>query len=179
MPRLTKIYTRKGDKGKTTLQGHAISKGDLLVEVVGTIDELNAVIGLITTQQLNNSDIEHLFTRIQNDLFDFGGELHLPERIAITPEKITWLETTLDKWNAGLPALQEFVLPAGNSASATTHIARTVCRRAERCLVRLDDEAKLTNPEMLKYLNRLSDLLFVIARVLMREDNLPEVMWEH
>lgn len=179
MPRLTKIYTRKGDKGHTTLRGQTISKGDLLVETVGTIDELNAVIGLITTQQLNNIDIEHIFTRIQNDLFDFGGELHLPERVVMTPEKITWLETTLDKWNAGLPSLQEFVLPAGNPASATTHIARTVCRRAERCLVRLHDESPLANPEMLKYLNRLSDLLFVIARVLMREDNLPEIMWEH
>ncbi len=179
MPRLTKIYTRKGDTGKTSLRNQTVSKADLLVETVGTIDELNAVIGLISTQQLNNLEIEHILTRIQNDLFDFGGELHLPDRIVITADKVVWIEETLDRWNAPLPPLQEFILPTGTPASATAHIARSVCRRAERCLVRLHDAAPITNIEMLRYLNRLSDLLFVIARVLAREANRPEIMWEH
>jgi len=177
--RLTKIYTRKGDKGYTTLRGKPIAKDDLLLEAIGTIDELNSVIGFVISLQINDNLIEHCLTQIQNDLFDLGGELHLPDRITITAEKVTQLERALDGWNKLLPPLKEFLLPRGNPKSAASHVARTVCRRAERCMVRLHRQVTLNNLEMLRYLNRLSDLLFVIARMLARESNEKEMMWEH
>lgn len=178
MPRLTKIYTRKGDTGYTNLGDSLISKDDLLVEAIGTIDELNSAIGLVITSQPNDPDIEQCLTQVQNDLFDLGGELHLPSRIVITAEKVTWLEQQLDKWNATLPPLKEFVLPRGNAAAASAHLARTICRRAERAIVRLHRQVPLTNPEMIRYLNRLSDVLFVAARVLARMTSKDEKMWE-
>ena len=176
--RLTKIYTRKGDGGFTTLRDKPISKDDLLVEAVGTVDELNATIGMVVALKPNLPDVETALTRIQNDLFDFGGELHLPEHIAITAEKVTYLERQLDEWNNTLPPLKEFLLPRGTPASAACHIARTVCRRAERCLVRMHRQVPLSNMELLHYLNRLSDFLFVCARVLARESQSEEKMWE-
>lgn len=177
--RLTKIYTRKGDKGYTTLGDKRISKDDLLIEALGTIDELNSAIGMVISLDVKNKEIENCLTQVQNDLFDMGGELHLPERVAITAEKVTYLEQMLDSWNKILPPLKEFVLPRGNPKSATSHLARTVCRRAERCLVRLHRQVSLNNSEMLRYLNRLSDLLFVIARALARQSSDEEVLWEH
>lgn len=177
--RLTKIYTRKGDEGYTTLGDKPVSKDDLLIEALGTIDELNSVIGLIISQQIQSKDIENCLTQVQNDLFDMGAELHIPERVAITAEKVTTLEQMLDTWNATLPPLKEFLLPRGNPKSAAAHLARTVCRRAERCLVRLHRQVALNNREMLRYLNRLSDLLFVISRMLARESGEKEKMWEH
>lgn len=177
--RLSKIYTRKGDSGYTTLGDKPVSKDDLLVDAVGTIDELNSHLGMIFALNTRLADINTCLTQLQNDLFDLGGELHLPERIAITPDKVTYLENQLDTWNATLPPLKEFLLPRGNPASATAHIARTVCRRAERCLVRLHRQVPLQNIEPLRYLNRLSDLLFVCARVLAREENQEEKLWEH
>ncbi|MBX3709046.1 MAG: cob(I)yrinic acid a,c-diamide adenosyltransferase [Gammaproteobacteria bacterium] len=177
--RLTRIYTGKGDKGLTTLGGNTLPKDDLLIEALGTIDELNSVIGFIISLQISDKKIEACLTQIQNDLFDLGGELHLPERIAITPEKISQLEQSLNEWNNLLPPLKEFLLPRGNPKSAATHIARTVCRRAERAMVKLHRQISLNNPEMLRYLNRLSDVLFVIARMLARETNEKELMWEH
>lgn len=177
--RLTKIYTRKGDEGYTNLRDERISKDDLLVEAIGAIDELNSVIGFIVSLQINDKDIENCLTQIQNELFDMGGELHLPERIAITADKVTHLENMLDKWNATLPPLKEFLLPRGNPKSAASHVARTVCRRAERSLVRLHRQVALSNTEMLRYLNRLSDVLFVMARMLARESDVEEKMWEH
>lgn len=178
MPRLTKIYTRKGDKGYTNLRNQAVAKDEALVEAVGTLDELNAAIGLILAAPNVPEDVVSVLTKIQNDLFDMGGELHLPERVAITDANVSWLEERLDHWNDNLPTLQEFILPRGNMAAVSAHLARTICRRAERCMVRLHRHEPLTNEIMLQYLNRLSDLLFVIARVLARATDTNEKMWE-
>ncbi len=177
--RLTKIYTRKGDEGYTHLGKKRIAKDDFLIEAMGTIDELNSMIGLIISFQVHDKEIGQCLTQIQNELFDLGGELYSPEHIVITADKVTHLETMLDHWNETLPPLKEFLLPRGNPPSAASHLARTICRRAERCLVRLHRQTPLQNPEMLRYLNRLSDLLFVIARVLARENSKTEMMWEH
>lgn len=178
MPRLTKIYTRKGDEGYTSLGNGTLSKDDALVEVVGTVDELNAAIGLVLAFPIKDEGIIKCLTRVQNELFDLGGELHVPEHPAISAEKVLQLEKDLDGWNDALPTLQEFILPRGNQATAACHLARTICRRAERAVVKLHRQAKLTNPDILRYLNRLSDLLFVICRVLSRETQGEEMMWE-
>lgn len=177
--RLTKIYTRKGDEGYTTLGENRLSKDDLLVEALGTIDELNSFIGFVMSQGIKDKEIETCLTQIQNELFDMGGELHLPAHVVITAEKVTQLEEKLDAWNKTLPPLQEFVLPRGNSATTACHLARTVCRRAERTMVRLHRQVALANPEMLRYLNRLSDLLFVLARILAKQNHEKEILWEH
>lgn len=177
--RLTKIYTRKGDEGYTLLGDKHLSKDDLLVEALGTIDELNSLLGLIISQRIKTKEIENSLNRIQNELFDLGGELHLPERVVISKEHVKRLEKMLDKWNEDLPPLKEFLLPRGNPKSAAAHVARTVCRRAERALVRLHRQVSLKNTEMLRYLNRLSDVLFVAARMLARESDEKELMWEH
>lgn len=177
--RLTKIYTRKGDEGYTTLGDTRVSKEDLLVEAVGTIDELNSCIGFVISLQITQKEIEEAFTQIQNDLFDMGGEFHLPDHIVITHEHITRLEQLIDAWNQTLPPLKEFLLPRGNPKSASCHVARTVCRRAERCVVRLHRQVSLHNPQILRYLNRLSDVLFVASRMLARETQEKELMWDH
>lgn len=179
MPRLTKIYTRHGDTGYTTLRNNPISKDDLLIEALGAIDELNAALGLIVALGSTNPSVNSCLTQIQHDLFNLGGELHLPEHLVITAEKVTALEQQLDEWNNTLPPLKEFVLPRGNPLSATCHLARTICRRAERCLVKLHRQVPLHNTEMLRYLNRLSDLLFVMSRILAKETNETELMWDH
>lgn len=178
MPRLTKIYTRKGDDGYTSLREQRLSKDDLLVEALGTVDELNATLGTILACPIKDEEIISYLTHVQNDLFDLGGELHFPERVAITPEKITQMENQLDAWNQTLPTLKEFILPRGNQASVACHVARTVCRRAERTMVRLHRQVSLDNPEMLRYLNRLSDLLFVLSRILAKETREQEIMWD-
>jgi len=178
MPRLTKIFTRKGDDGYTSLGENRVSKDDLLIETLGDLDELNSAIGLILAMRPQHDDVEKCLSQIQQDLFDFGAEFHVPERICITPEKVLWLETQLENWNKTLPTLKEFILPRGNPAAAATHLARTICRRAERSLVRLHRQTTLTNPEMLRYLNRLSDLLFVISRILAKVSREEELMWE-
>ena len=176
--RLTKIYTRKGDEGYTKLRDQRFSKDDLLVEVVGTVDELNAAIGMVVAIGSKNKTINACLTQIQQNLFNLGGELHSPEHVVITAEKVTELEQQLDEWNDTLPPLKEFVLPRGNLSSAACHVARTVCRRAERCLVKLHRQVPLSNTEMLRYLNRLSDLLFVMSRILAQETNEVELMWD-
>lgn len=177
--RLTKIYTRKGDEGYTTLGDNRISKDDLLVEAIGNLDELNASVGMIIALKIQHQDIENHLTQIQHELFDLGGELHLPQYIAITPEHIARLENILDGWNATLPPLEEFILPRGTPTSVACHLARTICRRAERSLVRLHRQVPLNNPQLLCYLNRLSDVLFVAARILARESDQQELLWEH
>lgn len=176
--RLTKIVTRNGDEGFTTISDQRLSKDDLVMEVVGNLDELNSHIGFVLAMRPKHEDMEACLTQIQQDLFDFGAEFHVPERIAITAEKITWLEKQLEGWNKTLPPLKEFVLPRGNPPTAALHVARTVCRRTERSLVRLHRNMTLNNPEMLRYLNRLSDLLFVASRVLARINSSEELMWE-
>lgn len=177
--RLTTLYTRKGDEGYTSINDKPLSKDDLPIEVVGTLDELNSQIGMVIALGVPDLEIETTLTQIQHDLFDIGGEMHLPDRIVIQPEKITWLENQINQWNAGLPPLKEFLLPRGTPAAAACHIARTVCRRAERCLVRMHRQIPLQNPELIRYLNRLSDLLFVISRIITRDCDTKEVMWEH
>jgi cob(I)alamin adenosyltransferase len=177
--RLTKIYTRRGDAGYTTFRDSSIPKDDFLIEAIGTIDELNSAIGLVVALHCKDKTVENALNAIQNDLFNLGGELHSPEHVAITAEKVSQLEQQLDEWNSTLPPLKEFLLPRGNQLSAASHLARTICRRAERCLVRLHRQTPLSNTEMLRYLNRLSDVLFVLSRILARETNEEEKMWEH
>lgn len=177
--RLTTIYTRTGDEGYTTLGRNRLSKDDLLIEVLGTLDELNAHIGLICAHSIKTETVMRCLQQVQNDLFDLGGELHAPQYCKITPEKTAHLEQTLDAWNATLPPLKEFILPGGNLKSASAHVARTVCRRTERCLVRLHRQVPLHNLEMLRYINRLSDLLFVASRILALESQAEEILWEH
>lgn len=173
--RLSKIYTRTGDEGYTSFNHERISKNDLAIEAVGNLDELNASIGLVIALSIQDEDILAALTRIQHDLFDLGGELHSPEHIAITADHITRLETWLDAWNAALPPLKEFLLPRGNASAAAMHVARTVCRRAERSVVALHRRVPLQNAIILPYINRLSDLLFVLARVLGQQEN--EILW--
>jgi len=175
--RLTKIYTRTGDQGTTGLgDGTRVSKTHPRVKAFGTVDELNSIIGMILAHDLPQA-VRDCFVSIQHDLFDLGGELSMPGHQAIDAGYVTRLEITLDEFNADLPALQEFILPAGGIATSTCHLARSVCRRAERCVVALTDEESI-NAEVLAYLNRLSDLLFVIARVLARFENGDEVLWQ-
>lgn len=176
--RLSKIYTRTGDGGTTGLgDGTRVDKDHLRVAAYGTIDELNSVVGLVLTGNLP-AEVRECLTRIQHELFDLGGELCLPGETLIPGDFVTALEAELDGFNADLPPLKDFILPGGSEAAARCHLARTVCRRAERHLVSLGREAAV-NPASLRYLNRLSDLLFVIARTLARADGGAEVIWVH
>lgn len=175
--RLSKIYTRTGDQGETGLgDGSRVSKTHPRVETFGTIDELNSIIGMILAQDLPQ-DVRDCFVAIQHDLFDLGGELSVPGYEAVNASYTERLERELDGFNETLPALKEFILPAGGIATSTCHLARAVCRRAERDAVALA-ATETINPAGLIYLNRLSDLLFVIARVLARFENGEEVLWQ-
>jgi cob(I)alamin adenosyltransferase len=176
--RLSKIYTRTGDDGTTGLgDGTRVPKDSARVEAYGTVDELNSMIGLLLAETLP-AGIGEALTRIQHELFDLGSELCVPGYAVITPDHIAWLEQTLDRFNADLPPLKEFILPGGNRAAAVCHLARTVCRRAERRTLSLHRESPV-NTEVVRYLNRLSDLLFVLARVIARKDGGSEVLWKH
>lgn len=176
--RLSKIYTRTGDDGSTGLaDGTRVPKDDAHVEAYGTLDELNSALGVLLAEPLPK-DVAEALQPIQHDLFDLGSEFCLPGYIAITVEHVQRLETTLDKFNESLPPLKEFILPGGNRSAALCHLARTVCRRAERRVWRLNRQ-HLQNPEAIKYLNRLSDLLFVLARVIARANGGAEVLWKH
>ncbi len=174
--RLSKIYTRTGDDGTTGLgDGSRTDKDNPRVEAYGTVDELNSLIGLVLAEAVPET-VQGCLTRVQNELFDLGGELCLPGQTLIADDRVARLEEDLDAFNADLPPLKEFILPAGDRAAATCHVARSVCRRAERRLVTLARDEDV-NEVLLRYLNRLSDLLFVIARVLARRDGSDEVMW--
>ena len=177
--RLSKIYTKTGDDGTTGLgDSTRISKDSARVEAYGTVDELNSIIGvLLAVPDLPLPVIETL-TQIQHDLFDLGGELCIPGMAMIEDADIARLESTLDQFNVDLPPLKEFILPGGGVAAAQCHVARTVCRRAERRVVTLS-RAENVRPQALRYLNRLSDLLFVLARVLARASGHGEVLWQH
>ena len=176
--RLSKIYTKTGDDGSTGLgDGTRVPKDDPRVEAYGTVDELNSVIGMLLAEEVH-VDIRQCLTRIQHELLDLGGELCIPGYTAITPEHVTRLENELDGFNAPLPPLQEFILPGGSRAAAVCHLARTVCRRAERRTYTLSTQAGIS-PHALEYLNRLSDLLFVLGRVIARHDKGTEVLWDH
>jgi len=175
--RLSKIYTRTGDDGTTGLgDGSRVDKDSPRVEAYGAVDELNSIIGMILAQDLPDA-VRDCLVNVQHDLFDLGGEFSVPGTQAIKESYVVRLETTLDEFNAELPSLKEFILPAGGLATSTTHLARTVCRRAERRATTLAREEEV-NPVAISYLNRLSDLLFVIARVLARFENGTEVLWQ-
>jgi cob(I)alamin adenosyltransferase len=176
--RLSKIYTRTGDDGTTGLgDGTRVAKDSPRVAAYGTVDELNSVIGMVLAQDIA-APIRETLTQIQHDLFDLGGELCIPGMAMIADADIDRLESTLDSFNADLPALKDFILPGGGMAASCCHLARTVCRRAERETVSLARESSV-RPEAVRYLNRLSDLLFVIARVLARASGSGEVLWQH
>lgn len=174
--RLSKIYTRTGDNGTTGLgDGSRVEKDHIRVEAFGTVDELNSAIGLIRAEALPEG-MDNMLSEIQHRLFDLGGELSIPGYTVIEQGDVDTLEQRLDEYNATLPMLKEFILPAGGRATAHCHLARTICRRAERRIYSLSKEEKV-NGVSIAYLNRLSDLLFVAARVLARFENGEEVLW--
>jgi cob(I)alamin adenosyltransferase len=176
--RLSKIYTRTGDKGTTGLgDGTRVEKDHQRVTAYGTVDELNSAIGLVLSARLPG-EVEACLTRTQHELFDLGSELCMPGTSLIPDRYVEQLENDLDGFNADLPPLKDFILPGGSESAARCHLARTICRRAERHLVTLGREEPV-NETTLRYLNRLSDLLFVIARVLARGDGGQEVIWIH
>jgi cob(I)alamin adenosyltransferase len=176
--RLSKIYTRTGDKGTTGLgDGSRVDKDDLRVETFGTVDELNCVVGLVLASELDDV-VRACLTRTQHELFDLGGELCMPGYSLVPEICVDQLEADLDHFNENLPPLKDFILPGGSEPAARCHLARTVCRRAERLMVSLA-KVESINEISLRYLNRLSDLLFVIARVLARADGGDEVIWVH
>lgn len=186
--RLTKIYTRTGDDGTTGLaDGSRVSKSDLIFVVMGDVDELNAHIGMILAQ-INGLTAEKLeaFTTIsislstvQHLLFNVGGELAMPEYVGISEAHISWLESEIDAFNEELPALKDFILPAGSTLVSQIHIARTVCRRAERQAVNLQlSNKEAISANALKLLNRLSDWLFVLSRYCAKVEGSKEVLWD-
>jgi cob(I)alamin adenosyltransferase len=175
--RLSKIYTRTGDDGTTGLgDGSRIGKDSLRVEAYGTIDEANSVIGVVLADQNVADEIRSCLTEVQHDLFELGGELCIPGHRAIEDSFVKRLEDELDRFNEEMPPLKDFILPGGGPASAACHLARTVVRRAERRVIELQRTDEVRS-EVLRYLNRLSDLLFVIARKLSRDESGQEVLW--
>ena len=181
--RLSKIYTRTGADGTTGLgDGSRVSKDDARVEAYGTVDEANSAIGLVLATDVPDA-IRALLTAVQHQLFDLGGELCIPGHAAIQDADVVALERALDAFNADLPPLKEFILPGGGEAAARCHVARTIVRRAERAAVTLSRSGTSSAPavraEPIRYLNRLSDLLFVLSRVLARDSGHGEVTWRH
>ncbi|MFQ3332619.1 MAG: cob(I)alamin adenosyltransferase [Thalassomonas sp.] len=178
-----KVYTKKGDKGKTQLLGGSmVNKNHIKLECYGTIDELNAFIGNIYDQEISAFHKEVLL-KIQNQLFNLGSiisfdgkkdKIKLPN---VTTENIEMMEKAIDKMEESLPMLKNFILPSGHPTASICHIARTVCRRAERNLVALGQEQEINNLHI-QYLNRLSDYLFVLARAILNENNAPEIEWQ-
>jgi len=176
--RLTKICTRTGDDGTTGLgDGSRVSKGSARIAVLGEIDELNCAVGLILTEPIDATLAQHL-TEIQHDLFDLGGELCIPGSSLLDEARVAALEECITAFNRELPALKEFILPGGSRAAAFAHMARVICRRAERAVVMLAEAEPVEQAPRL-YLNRLSDFLFVLARVLNRNAGRSDVLWQH
>jgi len=174
--RLTKIYTRTGDDGTTGLgDGSRVPKDDARVQALGTVDELNSSLGVLLAEALDD-DIRASLLEIQHDLFDLGGELSIPGYEALREDQLVALERLLDRHNATLGPLKDFILPGGTRAAALCHVSRTVCRRAERAIASLAS-VQPVGPYSLQYLNRLSDLLFVLARVLNRRGGGSDVLW--
>ncbi len=175
--RLSKIYTRTGDAGTTGLgDGSRTEKDSLRIDAIGEVDELNSTIGLLLAEELPEA-VSSALTGVQHDLFDLGGELCIPGRSAISAEQTARLETLLDGFNAELSPLKEFILPGGTRAAALAHVARTVCRRAERSVVALGHAETVSEAGRI-YLNRLSDLLFVLGRTLNRTGGHGDVLWQ-
>ena len=176
--RLSKIATRTGDNGSTGLgDGSRTDKDNVRVHAMGDVDELNSHIGLLLCEAMPDPLREELIS-IQHDLFDLGGELCIPGYQLITEVHVARLDDLLEKYNADLPALTEFILPAGSRAASLAHICRTVCRRAERSIVTLG-KAETIHDHPRQYVNRLSDLLFVLSRVLNRFAGGSDVLWQH
>ncbi len=178
-----KIYTKFGDSGETALYGGTrISKDALQIEALGTVDELNAYIGYASTM-IDDNEVSDILVRIQNHLFSLGADLATPtshtqsSQIRITSDFTTEMENVIDMLSDELPPLTNFILPGGGDAGSVLHIARAVCRRSERCVVRLTQETDV-NPEIIRCLNRLSDLLFVLARVVNHRSQMTEQIWD-
>ena len=184
---LNKIYTRTGDDGTTALgTGERRKKYDRRIAAYGTIDEVNAAIGVARLHTAHESELDAALSRIQNDLFDVGADLCTPgkgrgpdgARLTVTDNQVAWLEAEIDRFNAGLEPLRSFVLPGGSAASAYLHLARTICRRAERLIVELrDDASESVGEAVLKYINRLSDFLFVASRYTNAKGT-QDVLWK-
>ena len=174
--RLTKIYTRTGDDGTTGLSdGTRIEKASDRITAMGDIDELNSMLGVLIANGISD-DIAGYLLNIQHRLFDIGGELATPGYSMIDPENVKKLEELIDTYNEDLPPLQEFILPGGTLPGSICHLARAVCRRAERNLIKVA-ETEYVNPNTFSYINRLSDLLFVYARIIIRNKGGKEVYW--
>lgn len=189
--RLSKIYTKIGDKGSTQLAtGERVSKSNIRIEAYGTVDELNSVVGILrdiiektAVPSIDCNDIIQMIAKIQNELFDVGGELSVPSEIlntklqqVVQKADIERLEREIDAFNEKLPPLNNFVLPGGHLANSTAHLARTVCRRAERAVVKMSEEIDVRDQAKI-YLNRLSDWFFVLSRELSRRHGVEEVIW--
>lgn len=175
--RLSKIYTRTGDTGTTGLgDGSRVPKNSLRITALGEVDEVNSALGVLLCETLPD-DIRELMIGIQHDLFDLGGEVCIPGMALIGDKQVERLEQAIDTYNADLAPLKDFILPGGTRAAAQTHMARAVCRRAERAVVALA-AAETVNEPGRKYLNRLSDLLFVLGRVLNRAQGRGDVLWQ-
>jgi len=175
--RLTKIYTRTGDEGSTGLaNGSRVPKDAARIEAMGAVDELNSSLGVLLAESLPD-DVRACLIGIQHDLFDLGGELSAPGHPVMGPAHVTRLEELLEKFNGALPPLKDFILPSGSRAASLAHVARTVCRRAERRVVALSHSESLA-PALLPYLNRLSDLMFVLGRTLNRHSGGGDVLWQ-
>jgi cob(I)alamin adenosyltransferase len=175
--RLSRIYTRTGDDGTTGLaDGSRVAKDSPRIEAIGAVDEVNSALGVLLSESLPE-DIRACLTGVQHDLFDVGGELSVPGHVVMKDEHVARLERYLDRWNADLPPLKDFILPGGARPAALAHAARAACRRSERALVALSREGSVP-PAVLKYVNRLSDLLFVVARTLNRSAGQSDVLWK-
>ena len=176
--RLSKIYTKTGDNGTTGLgDGARVAKHSPRIEAIGDIDELNSQIGLLLAENNLPAPIKHSLTRVQHELFELGGELSIPNYTRVTAAMVTQLEQELDALNDALPPLKEFILPGGSRPTAQCHVARAVCRRAERRLVALAQQEPVSAATLM-YLNRLSDLLFVMCRAISKALGVPDVLWE-
>ena len=174
--RLSKIVTRTGDDGTTGLgDGSRVAKDSPRIEAIGAVDELNSSLGVLLAEPLPD-DVAALLTGIQHDLFDLGGELSVPGYAAVSDAHVARLEEAVTRFNADLPPLKEFILPGGSRAASLAHVSRTVCRRAERAVVRLA-AVEAVNEPVRKYLNRLSDLMFVLARALNAAYGIADVLW--
>ncbi|WP_286237331.1 cob(I)yrinic acid a,c-diamide adenosyltransferase [Neptuniibacter halophilus] len=179
--RLSKIYTRRGDQGTTSLgNGQRIAKTEPRIHLIGEVDELNSAIGLVISSLESSGPVAETLAGIQHQLFDLGGEVAIadPGYRVIEQSEIDFLESRLDQWNASLEPLQEFILPGGCIAASHCHMARCICRRAERhCLALAQQRDTDLSPLILAYLNRLSDLLFVASRLIVKQQGCQEILW--
>jgi len=176
--RLSKITTRTGDKGETGLgDGSRVPKHHPRVAAMGDVDELNSALGVLLAEEVP-AEVRAAFSQVQQDLLDLGGELSIPGHALLKAERVGFLDGEIEKLNKTLAPLKEFILPGGSRAAATAHLARTVCRRAERSVVALGRKERVSEPAR-QYLNRLSDLLFIAARVLNRAAGVEDVQWRH